>query len=319
MSWMTRFVGAAVLCGLTALQGCASSPHATATDPYESFNRKMFVFNEEMDARLLRPGAIAYKAILPDFVEKTISNVINNVKDVWSFANLVLQGEGVAAVEGLMRVLVNTTFGLGGMLDVASDMQLDRRNEDLGQTLAVWGAPNGPYLVLPLFGPSTVRDASALPADTYLVPSTFPADVGARNALSMVQLLSVRSQLLGATDLLADVAFDKYSFVRDAYLQRRRNLIYNGNPPEDSDDAGDGSASQSKHETFKAPVTVLWSPNIHVVSHLPVRALPAASAFGARDVNDRDNTPAVVSADEWSAPVVLPELPVQVAQRLSSH
>lgn len=317
MSWIkssdsTRFFCAALLSGSALLQGCASTPHANASDPYESFNRKMFVFNEEMDKRLLRPGAIAYKAILPDFVEKSISNVTNNVKDVWSFVNLVLQGEGAAAVEGFMRVVVNTTFGLGGLLDVASDMQLDRRSEDLGQTLAVWGAPKGPYLVLPLLGPSTVRDAIGLPADMYVMPSTFPADVGARNALSVVQLLSLRSGLLGATDLLSDVSLDKYSFVRDAYLQRRRNLIYNGDPP-DQYDEGDYSEPQSKRKQLQP--TALWSADVEVINNLPLSPFVSTAELGV----DAQEQLALVS-DDWTRPVALPELSVQVvAQDMSSE
>lgn len=309
-----RLLCTLLLCGSAVLSGCASTPAATASDPYESFNRKMFIFNEEMDARLLRPGAIAYKAILPDFVEKSISNITNNVRDVWSFVNLVLQGDGAAAVEGLMRVVVNTTLGLGGMLDVASDLQLDRRSEDLGQTLAVWGVPNGSYLMLPLLGPSTVRDASALPADMYLTPATFPADVGARNALIVVQALSVRSQLLGATDLLSDVALDKYAFVRDAYLQRRRNLIYNGNPPDvDQGDDGYYSEQQSMRELFDR--TELWSPDVHVASRL----LPAPVAASVA-LNAKAKAFEVASDNEWTQPIVLPYLPVHVAtQRLSAE
>jgi len=315
MKWMTRSVSTRLVCaafisGSALLQGCASTPYANTNDPYESFNRKVFVFNEEMDKRLLRPGAVAYKAILPDFVEKSISNFTNNLKDAWSFVNMVLQGEGAPAVEGLMRVVVNSTFGLGGLLDVASDMQLDRRSEDLGQTFAVWGAPKGPYLVLPFFGPSTVRDTIGLPADIYAMPSL--ADVGARNAVTVVQVLSLRSQLLGATDLLSEVALDKYSFVRDAYLQRRRNLIYNGNPPDQYDD-GEYSEPQSRQKQVQP--NALWSADVKVANKLPLSPFVASVEFGV-SVEEQ----VALASDDWIRPIALPELPVQVAaQRMSSE
>ncbi|HNL41672.1 MAG TPA: VacJ family lipoprotein [Ottowia sp.] len=158
-----------------------------------------------------------------------------NLGDVWSFVNQTLQAKPEAALHSFWRVVVNTTMGLGGVLDPASEMRLERRREDFGQTLGHWGVPAGPYFVLPFFGPSTVRDTVALPVDIYGHPLSHVNDVSARNALGATQVVNTRAAVLGATELLESAALDPYSFQRDAYLQKRRNDIHDGNPPADQE------------------------------------------------------------------------------------
>jgi phospholipid-binding lipoprotein MlaA len=225
--WTSRV---AVLALALSLAACATT---NPRDPLEPMNRKIFGFNEAVDQVLIKPVAAGYAAAVPSFVQTGFSNFINNIKDVWSAVNLVLQGRPGEGAQELLRVGINTTMGWGGLLDIATPMQLERHNEDLGQTFGVWGVPSGPYLVLPLFGPSTLRDAAGMPADNYFSPTLLFQQVPDINATRVVTVIHTRAQLLDATSLMSDVALDKYAFVRDAYLQRRRNLIYNGDPPDE--------------------------------------------------------------------------------------
>lgn len=279
----TRIALAALLA--VALTGCATTQNK---DPLEPLNRKIFGFNEAVDQVLLKPVAQGYANVTPEPVQTALSNVISNIKGVWSAVNLFLQGRVGEGAEAVLRVGINTTFGLAGVLDVASEMQLDRPNEDLGQTLGVWGMSSGAYMVLPFFGPSTVRDTLALPADNYFsLPSVF-REVRDANGARLLTVVHTRAQLLGATSLMSDVALDKYAFVRDAYLQRRQNLIYNGDPPD---------YEQS-----------LWQQPDIMGLPLAGRALPTPalmwSAGGARDV-----APGVKVASLGSDLPVLPLAP----------
>jgi phospholipid-binding lipoprotein MlaA len=226
---------AALTLALT-LAACATTQNR---DPLEPMNRKIFGFNEAVDQILIKPVATGYAAVVPSFVQTAFGNVINNLKDVWSAANLFLQGRPGEGAQEILRVGINTTMGFGGLIDLATPMQLERHGEDLGQTFGVWGVPSGAYLVLPVFGPSTLRDAVALPADQYFSPAKLFHEVPDINVARAVTVIHTRAQLLDATSLMNDVALDKYAFVRDAYLQRRRNLIYNGDPPEDDLTLGD--------------------------------------------------------------------------------
>lgn len=231
-----------LLAALVLLGGCASVPTGNTAinpaDPWEAWNRKVFAFNEAVDEAVLKPVATAYRDWVPSFVRTGVSNVFGNIGDVWSTANHFLQGKIGTGFEQGMRVLTNTIFGLGGLLDPATEMRLPRRSEDLGQTLGVWGLKPGPFLVLPLLGPSSVRDAAGLPFDSYAgSPSTW-FEVNAY-VVTPVRLVSVRADLLATTQLLTDVSLDKYSFMRDAYLARRLDLVFDGNPPlEKFDDEG---------------------------------------------------------------------------------
>lgn len=222
------------LLALVVLGGCASVPVGTTAinpaDPWEAWNRKVFAFNEAVDEAVLKPVATAYRDWVPSFVRTGVSNVFGNIGDVWSTANHFLQGKVGTGMEMGMRVLTNTIFGLGGLLDPATEMRLPRRSEDLGQTLGVWGLKPGPYVVLPLLGPSSVRDAAGLPLDSYAASPTSWFDVNGY-VVTPVRVVSLRAELLSTTQLLGDVSLDKYSFMRDAYLARRLDLVFDGNPP----------------------------------------------------------------------------------------
>ena len=217
--------------------GAAATPAVPATpDPWENWNRKVFAFNEGLDAAVLKPVAQAYRDWVPGLVRAGVENVFGNVGDVWSAANHLLQGKVQTGLEMGMRVLTNTLFGLGGLLDPASEMKLARRSEDFSQTLGTWGVASGPYLVLPLLGPSTVRDTAGFIADRRASYSRLVDTDAAAYTLSGLELVSIRTSLLGATALIDQVALDKYSFVREGYISRRRNAQYDGAPPLDAFD-----------------------------------------------------------------------------------
>lgn len=202
------------------LAGCATTG-ADPRDPWEPYNRSMTRFNDVLDENLLQPVAKGYQTVMPDMVRKGVNNFFGNLSDVWSTVNNVLQLKPREAAESLARVGINTTVGLLGVMDVATELDMPRHKEDFGQTLGHWGVGTGPYLVLPLLGPSTLRDTAALPLDWKgdLVQSV---DGGARVSLSALRLVDKRASLLTASDMLGTVALDRYTFIRDAYLQRRR-------------------------------------------------------------------------------------------------
>ena len=240
-SMLRSAMACAGLAAVMALHGCAT---ARNPDPLESWNRKVFSFNESLDENVLKPVATGYRNVTPEPVRTGFTNFVNNIKDIWSTANLFLQGRFTDGTLGIVRVSVNSTFGLLGLLDIASEMRIDRPNEDLGQTLGAWGMGPGAYIVWPVLGPSTARDSLGLPADMYFSAAKVAGETAReKNLLRLWSGINLRANLLNATDLLSDVALDKYAFVRDAYLQRRQNLIYEGDPPggdadEDPDDDG---------------------------------------------------------------------------------
>lgn len=223
----------ALLLVVALLQGCATATSAAVDprDPWEGMNRKVYAFNEALDAAVVKPVAQAYVEVLPAFARTGVRNFIGNLQDVWSFINAGLQLKGQASAEGFMRVAVNSTLGLYGVLDVASEAGLPRRREDFGQTLGHWGVQPGPYLVLPLLGPSTLRDTVALPLDMQASPAQFFADRGTRNAVSVLRVTDLRASLLRTGDALQQASLDPYSFIRDAWLQKREYDVYDGNPP----------------------------------------------------------------------------------------
>jgi phospholipid-binding lipoprotein MlaA len=238
-----RMASLALLASLLVLQGCATVQTADARDPWESMNRSVYQFNEVVDTVAIKPAAQLYVKALPSFVRTGVSNFLGNLGDVWSMANSALQLKGQATVETLMRIHVNTFLGLGGLLDVATEMRLEKRKEDFGQTLGYWGVKPGPYVVLPLLGPSTLRDSLALPLDMQGDASQRFSDEATRNALTATRILDLRSGLLQTVDVVKAASLDPYTFVRDGYLQKRRNDIYDGNPPS-SFDYGDGESEQ---------------------------------------------------------------------------
>lgn len=219
---------------LAVLAGCATGPTADPRDPLEPFNRGMYQFNDAVDRAVLKPVATVYRDVLPSPVRTGVTNFFANLQDAWSIVNNALQLKGEAAGNSFMRFGVNTFLGLGGLLDIASEMQIERQTEDFGQTLGYWGVGAGPYLVLPLMGPSTARDTAALPVDAQGNLVSGVNDVSVRNSLTMLNLLNKRSRLLDATKMLDQVALDPYTFTRDAFLQRRLNDVHDGYPPDDN-------------------------------------------------------------------------------------
>jgi phospholipid-binding lipoprotein MlaA len=213
-------------------------------DPYESLNRKVYDFNTKLDDHVMKPVAQVYHDVVPGMVRTGVSNVLGNLGDVWSIVNHLLQGKLEGAVHMTMRVATNTVFGLGGIFDQATELGIDKESEDFGQTLGRWGVPPGPYVVLPLLGPSTARDTVAEPFDLYFGPSYFVDGTAASWEVSALNAVSTRAGLLGASQILNEVALDPYSFLRDAYLARRRNQVYDGNPPDDDDSDGGDSYSR---------------------------------------------------------------------------
>ena len=228
---------AALLLPLALLGGCASLPGegANRNDPWETFNRQVYAFNDTIDRAAIKPAALAYQAVMPNWARTGVHNFFGNLGDVWTSANLVLQAKPRPALEMGMRTLVNTLFGLGGVLEVADDLGLERTTtEDFGQTLGYWGLRSGPYLMLPLLGPSTLRDAAGLALDFKdSGPSVVWHEARDRNGASVLQVLDTRVRLLNAGRVLDDIALDRYVLLRDAYLARRKSLIYDGDPPED--------------------------------------------------------------------------------------
>jgi phospholipid-binding lipoprotein MlaA len=220
--------------GFCLISGCATGPTANPTDPLEPFNRKMFALNEGVDKAVLKPVAQGYRAVTPQPVRAGVGNFFNNLEDLWSGLNSVLQLRGQNAAENFMRFGTNTVFGLGGVFDVASEMGIERHSEDLGKTLGRWGVPSGPFIVMPLFGPSTLRDSTTILLENRYDPVAQIKNVPTRNSLTALRLLDTRTGLLRLGDMLDEAALDKYSFTRDAFLQRRRADIYR--PGQDQED-----------------------------------------------------------------------------------
>ena len=219
-------LAAALVVSLSA--GCAAVPASSvpdARDPLERYNRSMDAFNTAVDDAVLQPVAKGYKAAVPSFMRTGVSNFFANIGDVWSFVNNVLQLRAEAAGSSFMRVNVNTIFGLGGLLDVASELGIERYKQDFGLTLGRWGIGTGPYLVLPILGPSTLRDTLALPVDMKGNVVSHVDPVSARNSLYALRAVDVRANLLRAGSVLDSAALDKYSFTRDVFLQVRGSQV----------------------------------------------------------------------------------------------
>ncbi len=232
--WRLAAAGAAA----AALAGCATVRSPDPRDPWEPMNRATFEFNDGVDRVVLRPLAEGYRFVLPEPVRIGVRNFFENLRDPWIALNQLLQGKVEEALSDAWRFIANTTFGIGGIFDIATDMRMPKHNEDFGQTLAVWGVDFGPYLVLPILGPSSVRDGAgiAVASQVYLpwqLPKWLDVDhrVAWQNSLTVLDFVQTRANLLDATDLLEQAALDRYAFVRNAYFQRRRNLIYDGDPP----------------------------------------------------------------------------------------
>lgn len=233
-----------VVCGLVAaavLAGCATGPDRDPRDPLEPWNRAVYKFNDKVDQVVARPVATAYRRVVPGGVRDGVRNFFANIADPFIGVNNFLQGKPEDGVTDWARFLFNSTFGLFGLHDIASEMGLEKHNEDFGQTFGRWGAGPGPYLVLPFFGSSDLRDGVGFVVDIYADPMTNIRPHDVQYLLYGLRFTQTRADLLEASRILEQAALDKYSFQRDAYLQRRRSLVYDGHPPrekelEDEDD-----------------------------------------------------------------------------------
>ncbi len=246
--FMRLFKFAAVTALIALLSGCATVPddYRDPRDPWESYNRAMHQFNTDFDNAIWKPVAEGYRAITPEQVDRGITNFFNNMRDFTSAINNLLQLKLSRAANDVGRILVNTTVGLLGFIDVASNMDLPSYKEDFGQTLGYWGIGPGPYFVLPILGPSSVRDAISIIPDWYTQPIAYLDDETTQWALAILFGIDKRADLLGASEVLQEAALDPYSFTRDAYLQKRRNDVYDGNPPLEDEYWQDEPAPEAK-------------------------------------------------------------------------
>jgi phospholipid-binding lipoprotein MlaA len=243
----------AALAAAVLLAGCAMVPSQDPRDALEPFNRPIDSFDYGVDQAVLKPAAKGYQKALPDVVRKGVTNFFGNLGDVWSAANTALQGRPADTAQNLMRFAVNTVFGIGGVIDIATDAGIERHKEDFGATLAHWGVPSGPYVVLPLLGPSTLRDTVALPLDLLgnpLLRLSPPVD---RALLIGTSAVDARARAL-PLDAALDSALDRYSFMRDAYLQHRRAQVDVGTETEDDvaggeDDTGGADVANDRAAT----------------------------------------------------------------------
>jgi len=220
-----KLTGALLLTASMGAMAAESADGVVTSDPFEGLNRAVFAFNDTLDTYALRPIAQGYQYVAPDFVEAGVSNFFDNLGEVSNVVNNSLQGKLADAGIVLSRLVLNTTIGLLGLFDVATEMGLEQHDEDFGQTLGAWGVSSGPYLMLPLLGPSTVRDTAGLVVDYTTDPVNWLDDQGDKNAASLVRIVDTRSRLLASESLISG---DKYSFIRDAYMQRREFSISDG-------------------------------------------------------------------------------------------
>ena len=222
-----------LLAGMFTLSGCASFRTAAPGDPIEPINRGIYSFNNTFDHYLLKPIANGYDAVVPGLVKTGVSNVFQNVSDAQSLVSDALQLKGAKFGDDLGRVVLNTTFGIGGLFDLATPMGIERGNEDIGQTLGYWGIGAGPYLVIPFLGPSSLRDAVGRYGDSQVNPLSYVSSVPVRNSLTGLSVLDARVGLFPAENLLNQASLDKYTFLRSAYLQRRQSLVLDGKRPKE--------------------------------------------------------------------------------------
>jgi len=226
-----------VLFAAVLIGACVSTPDAPtsgSSDPWESVNRGVYTFNDRADSVSLKPVAKGYRKVIPSFMRRGVSNFFTNLSSPLTIVNQLLQGKGRAAISDTGRLLVNSTVGAGGLFDPATPMGLERHEEDFGQTLAVWGVPDGPFVTLPLLGPRTLRDVITTPLDFLASPLVHYENSSVRDRLLVLEAINIRTRLLSAEGLLEDSS-DPYITIRDAYQQNRRFKIFDGDPPNDDD------------------------------------------------------------------------------------
>jgi phospholipid-binding lipoprotein MlaA len=284
------------LLSLALLGGCASSAKRNPADPLEPLNRAVYQVNDVLDKVVLKPVATVYKTVLPQIVRTGITNFYNNLSDVLTALNNLLQGKVGDAVSDVGRIAINSTVGLAGFIDVATEVGLEKHKEDFGQTLGRWGINSGPYLQIPFFGPSSFRDGVGSVVDLKLDPIRWiwRDHMRTRNILWGLQVINLRANLLDSTKILDEAALDPYEFQRDAYLQRRRNLVYDGNPPPEKDeeeipeiktkpraDADDADKPAASLDTPRVSAPVEMVPVSDVQTETPVAPQAPANSVEA--------------------------------------
>lgn len=230
------FYNLVIISTVILLNGCATTQTTDANDPFEPYNRFMYRVNDVADKVVIKPVAKVYDAILPAPISQGVSNFFSNLNEITVILNDLLQLKFGQAFQDTGRFVLNSTVGFAGLFDVAGLSGYKKHDEDFGQTLGTWGVGPGPYLVLPLWGPRDIRDTLGLVGDTFTAPVTYIDDVATRNALIALKIIDLRANLLSAEKILDEAALDEYAFVRDAYLQRRQNLVYDGEAPEEDFD-----------------------------------------------------------------------------------
>jgi len=289
LGWPSRRV-AMLAVVLTVLAGCTTIREGRAgpgqrLDPWENWNRKVFNFNEGLDDVVLEPVATFYADVVPQVFRRGVTNFFNNFSDAWSAINNMLQGKFEAGFQDATRVSTNTLFGLLGILDVASEMGLEHHYEDFGQTLGHYGVGAGAYVVLPLLGPSTVRDTAAVPLDRLASPPALFDGTGTQVGFTLLQIINTRAELLGATRVIDAISLDKYTFIRDAYLQRRRSLVFDGDVPETPEtpetpaapDEAASAATGAASAASGAAAGSVASPTAATPASAPPPAAPAST------------------------------------------
>ncbi len=236
MKMNARLALTLALAASLALSSCATTPASSRVDPLEPVNRAMFAVHEPIDREVIRPAIRAYLENVPRPIRAPVSNFFNNIEDFFSGVNGLLQGKPEKAGHDFGRVIINSSFGLGGLLDFATEANIPRGEEDFGQTFGHWGIAQGPYLFIPLFGPTTVRDGTGFGIRAYLSPIIYINSWEARTALFGLGYVDARAQALEAQSLVERAALDPYTFIRRSYLQRREYLTYDGQPPRKDDD-----------------------------------------------------------------------------------
>ena len=236
MSKASKFLKIGVVAITLLITGCATTQSEShVNDPFEGYNRVMHSFNDTVDKNVLKPVAQGYDFVMPAPASKGVSNFFSNLNEITVIINDVLQFKMMQAFEDTSRFAINSTIGIVGLVDVASDFGFKKNNEDFGQTIGAWGISPGPYLVLPFLGPRDVRDTVGLVGDFYTAPVTHVQGPDARNPIMATRIIDDRANLLKAEKVLNEAAIDEYAYIRDAYLQRRQNLVHDGNPPEEFD------------------------------------------------------------------------------------
>lgn len=287
--WQKLLSAILLVCSLV---GCATS--GNPRDPLEGYNRVMFGFNDAVDKAALKPVATVYQKVTPSFLQTAVGNFFGNLGDVWTAVNNALQGKGKEAASDVMRVAVNSTFGLAGLLDVASEARLPKHREDFGQTLGKWGVQSGPYIVLPFLGPSTMRDTVGLPLDLAADPWAYKKPKGVRYAGTLLKVVDQRASLLDASNLLEEAALDRYEFIRDGFLQRRESKVNDGESGKYDESSQVEPADQSIKPIAESNSVLDSAANkVKDEAGLTKAAIPATSAEKELAKNDT----AIISAN----------------------